>query len=279
MTHERQPYYKHYPADWRGDANLRLCSLAARGLWQECLGLMHEASPRGYLLFSVEQLATMVSRPLKEVRAALAELEAHGVPSRDAQGRLYSRRMVRDTLRSQTLTANGRRGGHPGLVNQDRRSLVNQESPSLVNQDAHEIDVGLVNQALGTELRTSTKTKTAQNETPPDQELVQAKFETFWEAYGRRGSRKDALKAFTKLNPDYELLATMLDAITRWKASRQWRDPQYQPHASRWLNAEGWTEQVPLEPATFQGSSGGRSEGPPPPPPAAEVLAKMGIFT
>lgn len=116
----RQPWFKQFPADWRGDTNLRACSLAARGLWAECLGLMHEAEPRGYLVFagepvSVEKLALLVGRPLKEVRAALAELEHAGVPSRDAHGTMFSRRMVRDTARAIKAAADGARGGNPTL--------------------------------------------------------------------------------------------------------------------------------------------------------------------
>jgi len=44
------PWMKFYPADWRSDPMLRLCSLAARGLWAEMICLMHEAEPYGSLL-------------------------------------------------------------------------------------------------------------------------------------------------------------------------------------------------------------------------------------
>jgi hypothetical protein len=268
MAHERQPYYKHYPADWRGDANLRLCGLAARGLWTECLGLMHEASPRGVLLLSVDQLAMVVSRPVREVRAALAELEANGVSSRDAEGRLYSRRMVRDTAKSETAITNGKKGGHPSLVNQGHGSLVNQ---------AHqEIADGLVNQTLGTERSTSSRSrsKPAKNNDPSG--LIQARFERFWEAYPSHERRKDALKIFAKLNPDHELLAKMLDAIKRWKLTRRWRDG-FVPHPTAWLNQGRWDDEVPALEGAPAPAFRSHERVDPPPPPAAEVLAKMGL--
>jgi len=46
----KQPWLKFFPSDWRADPALRMCSLAARGLWIEMLCLMHEARPHGSLL-------------------------------------------------------------------------------------------------------------------------------------------------------------------------------------------------------------------------------------
>lgn len=47
MSH---PWMKFYPADWRADPGLRMCSgCCARGMWMEMLCLMHEAMPRGFL--------------------------------------------------------------------------------------------------------------------------------------------------------------------------------------------------------------------------------------
>ena len=44
------PWMKFYTADWRSDPALRMCSMAARGLWVEMICLMHEATPYGQLL-------------------------------------------------------------------------------------------------------------------------------------------------------------------------------------------------------------------------------------
>ena len=44
------PWMKFYPRDWRGDQALRIVSLSARGLWIECLSVMHEATPYGHLV-------------------------------------------------------------------------------------------------------------------------------------------------------------------------------------------------------------------------------------
>lgn len=116
----RQPWMKWYPADWRADPAVRMCGLAARGLWADMLGLMHEAEPYGHLIVAGraptnQQLAALVGVELRAVTAALAELEAAGVFSRTAEGVIFSRRMVRDKAKAEADRANGGRGGNPRL--------------------------------------------------------------------------------------------------------------------------------------------------------------------
>ncbi|ANB33251.1 hypothetical protein M2324_003640 [Rhodovulum sulfidophilum] len=41
------PWLKFYTSDWRSDPGLRMCGLAARGLWVEMICLMHEATLEG----------------------------------------------------------------------------------------------------------------------------------------------------------------------------------------------------------------------------------------
>lgn len=115
------PWIKWYPSDWRADPRLRMCSLAARGLWIELIGYMHEGEPYGYLTIndvapSIEDIAALVGRPLGEVRKAMAELELRQVYSTDAlQGTPYSRRMVRDKVKAERDRENGKGGGNPKL--------------------------------------------------------------------------------------------------------------------------------------------------------------------
>ncbi len=239
MASERQPWLKYYPRDVRGDAQLRGCSLAARGLWRDCLDLMHDATPRGYLRvgqepLTVATLALHVSRPVKEVAKALAELEAAGIPARTESGEIYSRRMVRDTARAETLTENGRKGGSPVLVNQGLNQADNQDSEVLVKPKDKS---ARGTRALASGICVSERSSGS---------LSAARFDRFWEAYPRHEKRKDAARAFARLNPDHELLAVMLDAIARWKVTRRWREG-FVPHPAAWLNGERWRDEIPAE--------------------------------
>jgi hypothetical protein len=114
------PYIKWYPTDWRADPRLRMCSLAARGLWIDLIGYMHEGAPYGHLTINDEiptlpDITALVGRPLSEVRKAMAELEARQVYSVDEVGRMFSRRMVRDKAKAEKDRENGKGGGNPKL--------------------------------------------------------------------------------------------------------------------------------------------------------------------
>lgn len=114
------PWIKFYPTDWRGDPALRMCSLAARGLWMEMLAIMHEADPRGSLLINgniitAKQLASLCGATAREIVALLAELETAGVFSRTEGGTIFSRRMKRDDEKAAQDKANGKAGGNPRL--------------------------------------------------------------------------------------------------------------------------------------------------------------------
>lgn len=96
---------KFYPRDWRGDQALRAVSIAARGLWMECLCIMHEAKPYGHLLLNGEPvgdvaLARMTGAPVDEVSALMAELRQAGAFSVTREGVIFSRRMTKDHARA-----------------------------------------------------------------------------------------------------------------------------------------------------------------------------------
>jgi 5-methylcytosine-specific restriction endonuclease McrA len=134
---------KFWWQDWAGDAALRACSLAAQGLWMRLLCVMHEATPRGYLLLdgqppTAKQLAGITGATLKELAALLGELRQARVYSIDPEGWIYSRRMVKDTAASAKGRETGKQGGNPQLVSgtvakEDReRRWRRAESPSRV---------------------------------------------------------------------------------------------------------------------------------------------------
>jgi hypothetical protein len=116
----KRPWLKFYPADWRSEPRLRMCSLAARGLWIDLISYMHEGEPYGYLTVNgtrptMEQIASLLGRPTKEVKGAFDELISLGVCSSE-NGTIVSRRMVRDKAKEERDQANGKGGGNPTLL-------------------------------------------------------------------------------------------------------------------------------------------------------------------
>lgn len=117
----KRPAFMFYPADWRKNPALRVCSVAARGLWMDVICLMHEAEPYGHLsvnglAISEPQLARLVGETVGTTRKLLAELEAHNVFSRNDNGVIFSRRMVADESTRAARAAGGNLGGNPTLL-------------------------------------------------------------------------------------------------------------------------------------------------------------------
>lgn len=74
-------------------------------------------------------------------------------------------------------------------------------------------------------------------------------FEQFWKLYPNKKGRKAAITAWSKLNPDYQLVQKLITALGNHRVSRDWTkdNGQYIPMASTWLNGERWTDE--LQPA------------------------------
>lgn len=115
MSGER-PWLKFYPQSWRSDEMLRNCSLAARGLWIEMIALMHTSERYGFLLIngkapSDRQLQRQTgAESLEEIGKLIAELEQESVFSRDPEGVIFSRKMVRDAKLFAKASNFGKRG-------------------------------------------------------------------------------------------------------------------------------------------------------------------------
>ncbi len=108
------PWSKFFWNDYENDPELKLCSLAAQGLWMRLLCLAAKASPTGYLVtagrpLTTADIAQLVGKPLSEVETLVDELERNEVFSRDRRGVIFNRRMIRDAKRSQEGRKNAKK--------------------------------------------------------------------------------------------------------------------------------------------------------------------------
>lgn len=86
-----------------------------------------------------------------------------------------------------------------------------------------------------------------------------AAFDRFWEAYPRRQGKEAARKAWAKIRPDDALLAEMLAALERQRASDQWRKDggQFIPLPATWLNGRRWEDEpTPIQARQFKRLNG-----------------------
>lgn len=115
----KRPASQYYWGEWLNDPALQSCPLAARGMWHEMNCIMHSCEPYGHLYrngkpMTVAQIATLVRIGAGEAKRYLAELEDAGVFSRDANGAIFSRRMVRDEALRNARAVGGLAGAEHG---------------------------------------------------------------------------------------------------------------------------------------------------------------------
>ncbi len=134
-------WFKWYPADWQSDHLLRSCSIEARGLWIELLGMMWQSPRPGYLCDHngaplSDEIASKSARvSLRKFRSLRDELREKGVFSEDENGVMYSRKMVRDEEKRRKCSDAGKAGGgNPRLkVTSKRPFKAESESESESN--------------------------------------------------------------------------------------------------------------------------------------------------
>lgn len=100
LREDRRPADLWFWSDWFASIDVRSCSLAAQGLWVNMLGIMSRADRKGYLSINgkpmdSKELAKFVGEFKDKVEDLLKELEYYKVYSRDTDGTIYCRRMVR----------------------------------------------------------------------------------------------------------------------------------------------------------------------------------------
>lgn len=68
-------------------------------------------------------------------------------------------------------------------------------------------------------------------------------FEDFWNAYGKKTGRKNAVTKWNKINPDNELEKAILAAATVYAAATP--EPRFRKDPERWLNEKRWEDESP----------------------------------
>lgn len=134
----------------------------------------------------------------------------------------------RDAENYEIKVSNGSKGGRPTTKGEPKETENNLTKPNE------------------TENILNPKTEDRRQKIEDRRQKTEELFPAFWAAYPRKEGKQTALKAFTKINPDQELLQTMLAAIERQKQTAQWKENggQYIPHPATWLNGRRWEDEV-----------------------------------
>ena len=242
------PWMKFYPRDWRGDQALRAVSLAARGLWIDCLCIMHEAQPYGHLVLGSQPvtdvaLARMTGTTPDQISDLLGELESAAVFARRSDGTIYSRRMTRDFKKAKIGEKSAKKRWAQATEKQEENCLPNRgpigvpthipitQIPDTRDQKERKIEVANA---------TLSETVPVPDD-KPDKKLKKRNvyseaFESFWTAYPTDPlmSKKAASEVWVRLTEADRLAAS--GSVPAF-AEHCRKNPDYRPvHACRFLS-------------------------------------------
>jgi hypothetical protein len=225
------------------DPGVRACSLGARGLWMDMLCIAARHDPPGYVAVNGNPidngtLARMVGASLQDVESLLTELDRAGVFSRNRNGIIYSRRMVRETKANAKARENGKKGGNPNL-------RKHEEIPQEVNPPLNpplKLVSGIIPEARDKNIgldKSNPRPKRKSVRTTNDDEFC-----LFWDGYPTDAnmSKKEAFQAWQKLDDEQRKLA--IESLPAFKAYCR-KNPDYRPvHANRYLSKDRYLGHV-----------------------------------
>tara|TARA_R110002074_G_C12558458_1_gene667639 strand:- start:31689 stop:32339 length:651 start_codon:yes stop_codon:yes gene_type:complete len=189
-----------------------------------CIAAAHE--PIGYVAVAGRgldetSLARMTGCLESEAKDLLGELERNGVFSRDRQGRIFSRRMIRDAKKAAIARKNGKSGGNPNLSKQKSFSASDNlpDKPSVKPQ------------------KPETRSHTDKYHHPDDG------FDEWYQAYPKHVGRGQAARAYKAALKIAEPL-TLLEGVKRYAAERAGQDAKFTALPATWLNGERWLDEA-----------------------------------
>lgn len=230
----KRPAFQFYPADWRKDPALQSCSIAARGLWLECMNLMHEAEPYGHLVVNAKpmnaaQIGRLVGVPPRECAHLLQELIDAGVPSITDAGIIYSRRMVRDEELRNRRAEGGKEGSEHGFKGAEYGSKGGRP-PKATGENKPPLKPPPSSSASSSPSASTKGLNGHAND-----------FNEFWQAYPLHIGRPKAEQAFAKAleRADVSLIVA---GARHYANTRKDQDKKFTKHPATWLNDDGWLD-------------------------------------
>lgn len=76
-----RPSFQFYPGDFQGNAKLKRCSHAERGIWLDVMCLMHDSEEYGVLRWPLEDIAQAVNCKINDLQSLIRKLVLKGADS------------------------------------------------------------------------------------------------------------------------------------------------------------------------------------------------------
>lgn len=164
-------------------------------------------------------------------------------PVDPTDGLRHSSRADRETLKARarvdSARENGKKGGRPAKPsnNPTLSDPVNpNETQTLTGTKAHHTPHAIEEQ------RSKAIGQQAARDTAPVKSA--SRFAEFWSAYPVKKGRAEAEAKWKARSLDAIADTIIADVKRRQAEDRQWRDPQYIPHGSTYVNGRGWEDAI-----------------------------------
>lgn len=223
-----RPAIQFYVGDWKKDPAVQSLSLTSRGLWFEMLLIMHEAPMSGRLVtpqgqpITEDVLARIVGSTTKQIQACLKEMEKAGTFSRDENGVIYSRRMVRDSHISEVRREAGRRGREARFAENLHQQNVQQNSSKTVSKSSASENVLL--EFCSTKNTKNNEELEVEEQKKGTREVWKPKPREYLEAYPIKTKQQDATQAYLSIIETPEQHAALMAGLDRYKQSERWAE-------------------------------------------------------
>jgi hypothetical protein len=215
------PALQFYPGDWRKDPGVQALDYHDRGVWFECLCMMHESGQRGRLTLNGHPMpdpaiAQNLGIPEAEWKQTRSKLEAYGIASVDEDGTLYNRRMVRDEA---TREARRKSGAIGGKVSAARRATSKRQANAQANPRSSvsvSVSPSVTTHSQGREREDEQEEPSAKSPTAGLEDLVAKSIRGCYGGPGREGTDERVWSNVTDPADRERMLAT---AVIRWQGS------------------------------------------------------------
>ena len=239
MSDIRQ-WYPIYAIDWMTSLQLRLCSVAARGLLIDLMCLSWVRKTAGRIDMPHEDIAAYLRLDLEVFNNLLAELLERG------------RVMEEGTLFHGS-----------GSIVIPRLVEIGEEQTGKHNK---RVNAGKARHTKNTpETVETAKTQPSHTKTPQKSKTAigvsyGAVFAKFWEVYPRKIGKRKAAQVWNRMKLD-TIAPIIMEAVERWKQTDQWTKDggAFVPHPSTWLNRGGWEDETDIQ--TGSKTSGAEQTG------------------
>ncbi|MBM4311411.1 MAG: hypothetical protein FJ119_10770 [Deltaproteobacteria bacterium] len=162
MKKDDLPYMPFYIGDWFKAPDVQSLSFEDKGIWFEMLCYMWESKERGYLInnngcpYSISELSRLMRLPEDLLKQKVKQLLDFGVASsRESDGAIYSRKMVRDQEIRKIRQKAGKKGGIKSFAS--RFAQANAQANTDIDIDIeNDIDIKKILDLINTEIPEAT---------------------------------------------------------------------------------------------------------------------------